>query len=312
MKHLLSPREVAAAIGVSESTLKRWTDDGLIRATRTAGGHRRIPINEAIRFVRETQARIVNPTILGLKDLEQVGGELPVGTGEREEQLHQALVEGRAGRLRGLVTSLFVEGVGVAELCDDLLTPCMHRIGELWRHSEEGIFVEHRATDLCVQALNTLQGLIELSDDAPVAVGGGPSKDPYMLGTLMAATCLADAGIRAVNLGPDTPVASIVHAVDASNASLAWLSVSAPATPGLGEQVSDLADELETRGGCLVVGGRNVNRSDLALRPNVHVGRNMRELVAFARGVIVTRQGRVDAAHSANGAVTDSDGVAHS
>jgi len=292
MKHLLSPREVAAAIGVSESTLKRWTDDGLIRATRTAGGHRRIPINEAIRFVRESQARIVNPTILGLKDLEELDGETPVGPSAREEQVHQALVDGRASRVRGLVTSLFLDGVTVAELCDDVLAPCMQRIGEIWRHSDEGIFIEHRATDLCVQALNHLQGMIELPEDAAVAVGGGPSKDPYLLGTLMAATCLADAGIRAVNLGPDTPVASILHAVDASDAALAWLSVSAPAAPGLGDQVSDLADELDKRGGCLVVGGRNVSRSDLALRPNVHVGRNMRELVAFARGVLVTRHVR--------------------
>lgn len=53
MKPLLSPRELAQAIGVSESSIKRWIDDGLIGATKTAGGHRRIAGSEAIRFVRE-------------------------------------------------------------------------------------------------------------------------------------------------------------------------------------------------------------------------------------------------------------------
>ena len=59
MRHVLSPKELAQAIGVSESSLKRWADEGLLRATRTAGGHRRIPLAEAIRFLRDTQATLV-------------------------------------------------------------------------------------------------------------------------------------------------------------------------------------------------------------------------------------------------------------
>jgi excisionase family DNA binding protein len=305
MKHLLSPREVAAAIGVSESTLKRWTDDGLITATRTAGGHRRIPVNEAIRFVRETQARIVNPTILGLSEISGLE-EMPLaGTAERTEQMHRALLEGEAARVRGLVTSFFLDGMPVTELCDDILTAAMSRIGEIWREKEEGIFIEHRATDLCLQSLNHLQGLIELPKDAAVAVGGGPPKDPYLLGTLMAATCLADAGIRAINLGPDTPTESILHAVDHAGASLAWLSISAPATSGLSEQIGRLADGLVAHDACLVVGGRHVNRSELSLRSNVHVGRNMQELVAYARGVIAARSSSTGGDRGADAAAPD-------
>lgn len=294
MKHLLSPREVATAIGVSESTLKRWTDDGLINAIRTAGGHRRIPINEAIRFVRETQARVVNPTILGLTDVVGFEDSPLVGTAQRIEQVHAALDAGHGQRVRGLVTSYFLDGMSLTELCDDIITVAMQRIGEVWQSSDEGIFIEHRATDLCIQALHHLQGLIEIPEDAAVAVGGGPSRDPYLLGTLMAATCLADAGIRGVNLGPDTPTSAIAHAVESSDASLAWLSISAPANQTLSEDINTLADMLDQRDACLVIGGRNVSRGDFALRPNVHVGRNMRELVAFARGVLVNRRSRPD------------------
>ena len=42
MKPLLSPKELADAIGVSESSIKRWVDNGEIQATKTSGGHRRI------------------------------------------------------------------------------------------------------------------------------------------------------------------------------------------------------------------------------------------------------------------------------
>jgi hypothetical protein len=38
MQQLLSPRQFAEAIGVSESSVRRWADTGRIKMTRTAGG----------------------------------------------------------------------------------------------------------------------------------------------------------------------------------------------------------------------------------------------------------------------------------
>ncbi|MEO6025381.1 MAG: helix-turn-helix domain-containing protein, partial [Candidatus Binatia bacterium] len=63
---VLSTRSLAHALGVSESSIKRWVDDGTIRSARTVGGHRRIPRVDAIRFVRATRASVVHPEILGL------------------------------------------------------------------------------------------------------------------------------------------------------------------------------------------------------------------------------------------------------
>ena len=65
-KSLLTPKDLADAIGASESALRRWIDGGRIRMSRTAGGHRRIPLQEAIRFIRQTGATIVRPELLGL------------------------------------------------------------------------------------------------------------------------------------------------------------------------------------------------------------------------------------------------------
>lgn len=41
--------EAASALGVSASTLRRWTEQGRIRAARTPGGHRRFPLAEVRR-----------------------------------------------------------------------------------------------------------------------------------------------------------------------------------------------------------------------------------------------------------------------
>src|SRR4051794_32611945 len=49
---LLKTRQVAQALGVSVSTVKRWVDLGELNATRTVGKHRLIPVLEALRFAR--------------------------------------------------------------------------------------------------------------------------------------------------------------------------------------------------------------------------------------------------------------------
>ena len=52
MRDLLTPKQVARAIDVSESSIKRWCDKGVIETQYTAGGHRRITMAGLIEFVR--------------------------------------------------------------------------------------------------------------------------------------------------------------------------------------------------------------------------------------------------------------------
>jgi molybdopterin-binding protein len=45
------PKDAAAALGISYSTLKQWIYSGKIRSVRTAGGHHRIPASQLDRFL---------------------------------------------------------------------------------------------------------------------------------------------------------------------------------------------------------------------------------------------------------------------
>ena len=52
---LLNTADVARLCGVSESTIKRWTADGLLPCVRTAGGHRRFQAGDLRRFHHHRQ-----------------------------------------------------------------------------------------------------------------------------------------------------------------------------------------------------------------------------------------------------------------
>src|SRR3954467_11206793 len=92
---LLTPKQLADAIGASESSLRRWVDAGSIRMSRTAGGHRRIPVAEAIRFIRESGATVVRPDLLGLDEIGSPGDASGVVAAVPDEQrLFDALAAG--------------------------------------------------------------------------------------------------------------------------------------------------------------------------------------------------------------------------
>ena len=48
---LLTPREAAAAVGVSYPTIKQWILAGKLRTIKTAGGHHRIPQAALARYL---------------------------------------------------------------------------------------------------------------------------------------------------------------------------------------------------------------------------------------------------------------------
>jgi len=49
----LTTTEAAARLGVSDKTLRRWSNDGLLRLFITPGGHRRYRVEDLDRFLAD-------------------------------------------------------------------------------------------------------------------------------------------------------------------------------------------------------------------------------------------------------------------
>jgi methanogenic corrinoid protein MtbC1 len=267
MRNFLSPKEVALAVGVSESSLKRWADSGRVKVRRTAGGHRRISIQEAIRFARENGFPIVRPDVLDLPEVSS--SRTPSGESfSLNDVMYEKLSQGAAEDVRAMLLELYLAGRPLTEVFDGPFRDAMKRIGESWRHGESGIYVEHRATDICIQAVTMVRSLIsggtELDQQdrvgRPIAVGGAPANDPYTLPSLMVATVLADLGFHEVNLGPETPMRAMIAAAQHYRPSLVWLSCSVVDAVPSEEELASLASAIGDWDGRLMLGGRGFDQ----------------------------------------------------
>jgi excisionase family DNA binding protein len=285
MESLLSPRELADALGVSESSIKRWVDGGELAALRTAGGHRRIARSEAVRFARARGALPLRPELLafGGARAEEAG----LDEAHRSAAFHHALLDDDRPRALGLLNSAFLAGTSIASICDGPIRFALERIGELWMHDSKGILYEHRATDVCMHALGFLRNALPPpAPDAPVAVGSAAADDPYLLPSMMCAITLAELGVRDVNLGPRTPVTTTLAAVETYRPLLVWHTASvggedvAPLASGIRRFVDSSASP-EIR---LLVGGRAI--AGTSLPTGVAALATMGELQAFARALL--------------------------
>jgi excisionase family DNA binding protein len=288
MEKLLTTREVSEAIGVSESSMRRWTNSGVIHTARTVGGHRRIALSEAIRFIRESGAAVVRPDLLGLPQL-PVNPEGQLLSGQTlERQLYEALLAGNETAATGAVTGLFLNGLSVASICDGAIHRAMQHVGELWRDDARGILVEHRAMSICLGALGVLRQMIgDLPSNSPVAIGAAPEGDPYLLPSMMAGCVLAEAGYRDINFGPQTPLELLATAAEENKAALVWLAVkSAPDHVRVKKQIAELAARLAELHIHFVVGGSEVEALAIRSSKNLHTMKTMAELSAFARGTV--------------------------
>ena len=256
--NFFSPRQAAKAIGVSESSLKRWCDAGLLNAVKTAGGHRRLRPAEIVAFLKQREQTLQDPTAIGLPDFEDLSVSDSL---DAKEQLVQSLTNGDESLSKRLLMFLYLNGWEMAELFDQVIAPAFTRIGELWKTNQLEVYEERRASEICLDAMREFRSiLLPPPDEALVAIGGAIEHDHYALPTLAVELTLTSLGWQAQNLGSNLPLDSLLKAATSERPDLMWISVSyVRDTDSFVPEVNRLAAAMpqETT---LVIGGSALNQ----------------------------------------------------
>ena len=252
MKDVVSPKQVARAIGVSESSLKRWCDQGLLPTIRTPGGHRRLPISGVLAYLRSQRQRLVAPELLGLP---ATSGSSKRVVARARDEMREALLAGSERPARGIVFDLWLAGQSLARIFDQVIAAAFAEIGAKWACHEADVYQERRACEIILRILHEVRLGLPQGDPKWTAVGGTVEGDHYLLPTTMAEIVLQEQGWSAHSVGASLPFASLVKVLRESRPRLFWLSVSHIESPAFPQEFATLKAAADQAGTALVVGG---------------------------------------------------------
>jgi MerR family transcriptional regulator, light-induced transcriptional regulator len=280
-KTYLSTIQVAKAVGVSVTTIKRWVDEGILPAHRTAGGHRKLILSDVLRISQKCGLPQANLTELALPTQE---GELDIGV--VREQLLESTRKVDLDRIRNILHKSHESGLSIQCLADEAVAPCLHMVGEQWRHGRFDISQEHLVTQTFVGVFYELRARVmsTLAKDRPVALGGAPEHDHYVLPSLLAKLTLIECGWNAINVGANTPTSAFLQAMDSLQPRLIWLSVShIENTERFELEYHHLYRAALARGIPVSIGGRAMSNELRSRLPYTTFGDRFGQLAAFAQ-----------------------------
>jgi MerR family transcriptional regulator, light-induced transcriptional regulator len=278
----VSTNHVAKALGVSVSTVKRWVDEGVLPAHKTAGGHRKLLVADVMELARRGEMPHSDLSLLMIRDR-----RAPLrNVADLASSLYRALVYGDAERVRTILHGAYRAGNSIEELADIAIGPAMRQIGQDWASGKIDVMEEHRATQLCEAALYELKSILEdrALKDRPIAVGAAAEGDYSVLPTLVVQMVLLDAGWNAISLGPNTPFPSLERAVVELKPRLMWVSVSHLNSPDeFIARYRAFYQTAEKAGVAVAIGGRALVESVRSCIPYTTYGDGMTQLASFAR-----------------------------
>lgn len=164
-------------------------------------------------------------------------GETPPGQSNRDWLLSSlrsaffdALIDGDAARADAIVGEAVQARLDEAVIYEDVITPVMRRIGELWSEGEISIADEHLATHISLRVLALQREAFRVAQQRSgqkvmlAAVEG----EHHVVGLAMVGNLLAHHGFDVRYLGADLPLESIPPIVKRHKPRVFGLSVTMP------------------------------------------------------------------------------------
>ena len=220
MTDSLTTKGVAKLLRVSEATVKRWADSGLLPAEKTVGGHRRFRLNAIANLRRELGIGpgAATPSRQTTQKRESVILPAPVPFAD-------TLLRADEKEAGAVLVQAYLSGAPLTTLCDETITRAMHHIGELWFDGSITVADEHLATRVVFSALQILSAAtMPVEPTGLKAICCGIEGDLHELPVQLARIVLESEGWEAQSLGPNTPLFALSEMVARQRPQLVCIS----------------------------------------------------------------------------------------
>jgi methanogenic corrinoid protein MtbC1 len=258
---------VAKRTGIPADTLRKWEQRyGVLRPTRSGGGHRRYSDVDVGR-VEWLKARLDEGYRISEAAAMLGGGsrEAPKTPAKLRDAIYDAVVDGDLRRIRSLLDHAFAVQ-HISRTLNHVISPLLTRTGEGWAAGELTVAQEHLLSAEVRARLDPL-AISSASGVRGAGVLACAPGERHELGLLMLAALMRADGWRVVYLGGDTPVAGALSLAAQVDASVLCISAAMP------DRLSRLGKELAAaevpEGLALFLGGRAISE-ELATSLGAH------------------------------------------
>jgi methanogenic corrinoid protein MtbC1 len=261
-KTILSTADVARLFDITETTVKRWADEGTLKCQKTLGGHRKFDIRHVIEFATANRMEPVGTLAL---DQDSFTSAIQIAVLGRDfSALSNIFVEKAMSvdrhDLYEFLSYLYQHRFSLWEIYDLVVRPGLYEIGDRWKNKEIDIYREHRASHETLDAMSKLQAeIFRKPSVGKQAVCACLDDELHDIGLRCAANILEAEGWSIHYLGTRTPYKSIVESVKDVRPEIVCLSVTyAEVTSRDVGKLKDLRKLVHRAGGKLIFGGKKL------------------------------------------------------
>jgi MerR family transcriptional regulator, light-induced transcriptional regulator len=264
---ILSTIDVAGLLKVNESTVKRWTEKGVLRCFKTPGGHRKYTQEDVSEFIERYGYKVDEAALQEEPSPPQpaaVSADYAILTKHHaslSSMLTEILLRGSEDETFQFLNLLRINRFTLVELYDRIVAESLRQIGALWVDRAVTIDQEHIATNCVLQAIGRLQTLLPKSERMEMtALCGCFGEEFHDVGITCIRNVLEAEGWNTVFIGANLPVESFIQAVKRFRPQLVCISSTTPKTKLHFRRDCSLVHEAAKQVGAKLAAGGSATR----------------------------------------------------
>lgn len=157
--------EAAKILGVNVSTIKRWTEEGKLECIKTAGGHRKFLMTHLGNYVKKHRSETTKVNLFPVEEKEDIQLSYHIVKGNFDYLIDYVIrmaLETKSDKVQQALNGLYLSNYPLHEIYDRLVTPVLHKFGEMWVNGDISVIEEHFGSQTIRDSIIRLQGIIKI------------------------------------------------------------------------------------------------------------------------------------------------------
>ena len=170
---------------------------------------------------------------------------------------------------------------GTTDFFENILTPVMYYVGELWESNKIGVATEHVSSNVAHSLVNIIMEKNSVPQTKPKILLCTPSGEEHNLGCRILESFLSCKGYKIINLSPSVPSESILQSIDKNKPKAVFVSITIGDNIGAGKRlIRKIKSKYDIP---VLVGGQAVKENNAKFDAQIIKDENLKQIEKLLR-----------------------------